>query len=298
MGIFDFLSADKRAQARAEKAAMDKRVADFKAVLPAGAGVSVETGRDGIFTAYTLHMNGNRTEYPILLARTAPILAGLGRLDEVDLRITTGSGGKGAVSLLRISGQNPGPQAINSLVQGHDALLALLPNHSLTVDGRYGNFTVAGVQRTEAVEVGRQLAKAWEAFLADHLELWPLSEMAVHIGASTSDPQLSYAVGIAGTDDDFEDGANDDDGLEVPLDESRKNAARALAAWRDSLADLDAMGKVTIRRGFCARLHFQPPTFEPRLTVENLEEFEDDAQEAAEMVAAIHFHNPDSKLKP
>lgn len=179
-GMFDFLSADKRA--RAKKAVMEKRVADFLAVMPPGGDVSVETGRGAIFTAYTLHLAGNRTQYPLLLARTSAILAGLGRLDEVDFRITTGSGPQERFSLLRICGQNTAVQAINSLLAGHDALLSLLPHHSLTVDGSYGTFTVSGVRRGEAVAAAIRLANAWEAVLAAHLELWPLSEMALHMG--------------------------------------------------------------------------------------------------------------------
>lgn len=302
MGIFDFLSADKRAQARADRAVMDQRVAEFKAVAPAGVEVGVETGRDGIFTAYTLQMRGNRTEYPILLVRTGAILAGLGPLDQVDLRITSGAGSQEIFSLVRISGQNTGAQSIHSLMQGHDALLALLPEHSLTVDGSYGTLTVSGVQRAEAVAVAAHLANAWEAFLATSIELWPISEMAVHIGSSVEDPQISYAVGIAGTDDDADHDTVsdlDDDDLDddVPLSETRKNAARALAAWRANLGDLEAVGKVRIGKGFAARLYFTQTKFKPRLRVEDLEEFEDDADEAAEMVAAIRFHNPASKIK-
>lgn len=300
MGFLDFLSSDKRAKAREDKTAIDKRMADFQAVVPAGVTVSVETGRGGVFTVYTLHMTGNRSEYPILVSRIAGVLGSLGRLDEVDIRITTGEEAHSVFSLVRISGQNTAPQAIDSLVRGHDTFLALLPHHSLEIVGSYGSFTVSGVSRAQAVDVARDMADGWEAFLATEIALWPLSEIAVHVGEPTEDPDISYTVGIAGTLEGFDDESDDeldDEDPAISLAETREHAQLALAAWRENLGDLAAVGKSRVRRGFAAHLYFTASRFKPRLTVEDLEEYEDDADEGAELVAAIRFHNPQSRIK-
>lgn len=290
MGIFDVFSPAKRAEKASAEAAVTALTAELTAAAPREARVSARSWSIRS-TEYVVSISGTRRDMPALVRRLNRAINGLGRIDDLELRIAESADPDAVFSSLRIIGKNRDPEVLDFLVRAHEELLALFPGESVLVDGSYGGFTVSGVERDDAVPAARRLVTWWEGMLAADLEQWPISEIELTIGGIAEEPEISYAVALDEPDDD------DDASVPVPLEEKRQEARRAIAAWTDSLPDLEALAKVRARSGYAARFSFTPTKFKPRLLVEDLETGDEDEDEAAEVVAAIRFHHPASKVK-
>ncbi|MCC3302943.1 hypothetical protein [Arthrobacter sp. zg-Y895] len=287
MGFLDFLDGTKRAAKASAAAAAEALAAEITAALPGGATVSADSWSVG-FTTYTAAITGTRRELPLLVSRLNGAVNGLGRTDDLEVRIVESAAPDALFSSLRIIGQSRDADVLDFLVRTHGELLAGFPGTSVLVDGSYGGFTVSGVARDDAVPAARRLIKWWEDMLAADLEHWPVSEVEMTIGGTAEEPEISYSVAL----DEPED-----DAAPVPLEEKRQEAGRAVAAWTRSLPDLEALAKTRVRSGYAARFSFTPTKFKPRVVVEDLETGDEDEDEAAEVVAAIRFHHPASTVK-
>ena len=126
--------------------------------------------------------------------------------------------------------------------------------------------------------------------LAADLEAWPISDLTLGIGGTAEEPEISYVVELGDPEEDDDAGP-----VPVPLEQSRQEARRAVAAWTAGLEDLEAALQAGVRPGYAARLTFAAPKFKPRLVVEELDSGDED--ETAELVPAIRFRNPESKVK-
>ncbi|MCV9993411.1 hypothetical protein OIU93_03760 [Paeniglutamicibacter sp. ZC-3] len=289
MGIFDVFSGTKRAAAAAATATVEARVAELAAALPFDAQISVATDKVPMPTVYTVMVLGTRRELPALVNRTAEVIESLGRYEELDLRISESMESGAVFSSLRISGRTTDRPHIDSLVRGHDSLVEILPDQTLMVEGSHAGYAVSAVKSEEAVNVARLLGRWWENMLETELALWSSSEIMVEIGEKADEPEISYAIDIEGSDGEL-------DAVAVPPEQKREYAQRAVAAWNESLGDLEAMTKVKARRGYVIRLGFTPTALNPIVVAEDQEEFEDDEDEANEIAEAIRFHNPGSKI--
>lgn len=286
MGLLNVFSGARRAAA----AAADARVAELTMALPYDAQVTVETNKEPQTTNYSVRIIGSRTQFQALMASTGPVIRTLGRYEELDLRITESEEPGAAFSSILVSAHARDEAHTDSLVRGHDSLLALLPAHSIKVEGVYAGYTVTGVAQPDAVCVAGILVRWWEQMLSLELELWPVSGISVEIGGTADVPKISYSVDLEGPDDDS-------DIHQVPLEEQRHHAQRAIAAWTENLGDLEAMSKVRPRPGYGVRLGFTPTELEPRVLVEDLETGDEAEDERAEVEAGIRFHNAGSKIR-
>ncbi|MCC9175195.1 hypothetical protein [Arthrobacter sp. zg-Y179] len=287
MGFLDFLDGTKRAAKASAAAATEALVADLTAALPKDATVSARSWGVGT-TTYTAAVTGSRRELPILVSRLNGAIHGLGRTDDLEVRIEESAAPDAPFSSLLIIGQHRDADVLAFLVRMHEELLAGFPRASVLVDGSYGGFTVSGVARDDAVPAARRLVTWWEDMLAAELERWPMSEVEMTIGGTAEEPEISYSVAL----DEPEDGA-----APVSLEEKRQEARRAVAAWIQSLPDLEALAKTRVRPGYAVRFSFTPTKFKPRVVVEDLETGDEDEDETAEMVAATRYHHPASTVK-
>jgi hypothetical protein len=286
MGLFDLFSPAKRAEKASAEAAV---TAELTSALPRDAKITADSWSVG-FTTYTVTLPGTRRELPLVVSRLKEAINALGRTDDLELRISESAEPEARYSSLRITGKNRDPEVLDFLVRTHEELLALFPGESVLVDGSYGCFTVSGVERDDAVPAARRLVTWWEGMLAVNLGHWPISEIELTIGGTAEDPEVSYSVALDEPEDDA-------DPALVPLDEKRQEARRAITAWTESLPDLEALAKVPARSGYASRFSFTPTKFKPRLLVEDLETGDEDEDEVAEVVNAIRFHHPASKVK-
>jgi hypothetical protein len=289
MGLFDAFSPAKRAEKASAEAAVTALTAELTSALPRDAKITADSWSVG-FTTYTAVLPGTRRELPLVVSRLKEAINALGRTDDLELRIAESAEPEARYSSLRITGKNRDAEVLEFLVRTHEELLTLFPGESVLVDGSYGGFTVSGVARDAAVPAARRLVTWWEGVLAADLGDWPISEIELTIGGTTEDPEISYSVALDEPEDDA-------DPASVPLGEKRQEARRAIAAWTESLPDLEALAKVRARPGYAARFSFTPTTFKPRLLVEDLETGDEDEDEAAKVVAAIRSHHPASKVK-
>ncbi|MCQ1954385.1 hypothetical protein [Arthrobacter sp. zg-Y238] len=287
MGLLDFLDGTKRAAKASAAAATEALVADMTAALSRDATVSTDSLGVGI-TTYTAAITGARRELPHLVSRLNGAITGLGRTDDLEVRIAESAAPDAPFSSLLIIGQKRDADMLDFLVRTHDQLLAGFPGTSVLVDGSYGGFTVSGVARDDAVPAARRLITWWEDMLAAELEHWPFSEIEMTIGGTAEEPDISYSVDL----DEPEDNA-----APVPLEEKRQEARRAVAAWTRSLPDLEALAKTRVRSGYAVRFSFTPTKFKPQVIVEELKTGDEDEDETAEVVAAIRFHHPASTVK-
>lgn len=276
---------------RAATAAAHARVADLTMALPIDAQVSVAINKEPQATTYSVLLLGSRRGFPALAACTSPVIRDLGTYEELDLRIAETAESGAAFSSILVGGVSRDQRVLDSLVRGHDSLLALLADQSLLVDGLSGGYTVTRVAHESAVHVAGVLAGWWGGMLASEPELWPVSGISVEIGGTSDDPGISYAVDLEGTDD--ASGTRP-----VPPDEHQQYARRAIAAWTENLGDLGVMSKVRLRRGYGVRLGFTATELKPRVVAEDLESGDEAEEEASEIAAAIRFHNPRSTIQP
>ncbi|MBP3043968.1 hypothetical protein KKR91_05020 [Arthrobacter jiangjiafuii] len=290
MGLFDVLSSSRRAA----KDTAEAMVTALTAAAPREAQVSAErsgVGLQHLSTTLKVSVVGTRRGMSALVDRLAEPIGQLGKADELELRITESADDAAIFSSLLIGGWRRDREDLDFLVRAHDELVARIPGESVLVDGHYAGFTVSGVARDDAVATAGVLGAVWEDILTDGLGNWPETCIAVEIGGTAEEPEISYAVELGG------DGEDDDVGtLPVPLAERQEEARRAIAAWRESLADLDALMKVRPRAGYGVRFGFTPLKFKPRLAVEDWESGDEDEGEADEVVASVKHHHPASKL--
>ncbi|MBP3037167.1 hypothetical protein J2M53_13025 [Arthrobacter sp. zg-ZUI100] len=290
MGLFDVLSSSRRAA----KDTAEAMVTALAAAAPREAQVSAErsgVGLQHLSTTFKVSVVGTRRGMSALVDRLAEPIGQLGKADELELRITDADDAAVFSSLL-IGGWRRDREDLDFLVRAHNELVARIPGESVLVDGHYAGFRVSGVARDDAVPTAGVLGAVWEDILTDGLGNWPETCIAVEIGGTAEEPEISYAVELGG------DGEDDDvETLPAPLAERQEEARRAIAVWRESLADLDALVKVRPHAGYGVRFGFTPLKFKPRLAVEDLETGDEDEDEAAEVVASVKHHHPASKLK-
>ena len=290
MGLFGLFSGPRRAAT----AAAEARVAELTMALPFDTEVSAEVNAAPGTTTYTVLMLGSRAGFPALVDSTGAVIRSLGDYEELDLRIAESAEPGAGYSSILVSGHARDQLQLDSLLRGHDSLLPLMSGRSLKVEGQYAGYTVTGVAPDDAVRVAGVLVRWWEQTLATELELWPLSGISVEIGGTADDPGVSYAVELEGPEYESDD---ESETREVPLEEQRRYAQQAIAAWTDNLGDLAAMAKVRPRPGYGVRLGFTPRKLKPRVVVEDLETGDESQEEASEIVAGIQFHNPGSKTR-
>lgn len=285
MGFFGFLFKSKVGAGARQAAATDARIAELQAASPYGTKVTADINKEPLPTTYTVMMPGGRRGLRALVDRMEAVIYSLQMNEEIDLRLGYRREPGGAFSSVLISGVNLNRAHMASLVRAHDSLAEILVDQALVIDGSLGNYTVAGVARHDAVRVARVLVSWWENMLESELERWPYSGISVELGGNPDSPGISYAVDLEGPEAGPED--------EQPTQDRLRNYARlAVAGWTENLADLDAMTKVRVRRGYSVELGFTKPLFTPRVVVEDLDSGEEDKDEGAEILAAIRFHNP------
>jgi hypothetical protein len=174
---------------------------------------------------------------------------------------------------------------LDFLVRTHDELVARIPGKSIEVDGNYGGYAVTAVAREDAVSTARLLVSWWEGMLASDLERWPISGITLNIGGTADEPELSYAVDLGESEE-----------APMGLEEKRKEAQRAVAAGTGNLDNLEALTKARVRSGYAVQFGFTPINFMPQVVVEDLDSGDENRDETAEIVEAIRFHNPATKV--
>ena len=106
---------------------------------------------------YTVAISGSRRQLPLLVSRLNVAISGLGRTDDLELRIAESADPDAVFSSLRITGKNRDPEVRDFLVRTHNELLDRFPGHSVSVDGSSGGFMVSGVAREDAAASARLL---------------------------------------------------------------------------------------------------------------------------------------------
>ena len=107
-------------------------------------------------------ITGIRRQLPLLVSRLNAAINGLGRTDDPELRIAESTDPDAMFFSLRITGKNRDPEVGDFLVRTHNELLDRFPEHTVSVDGSSGGFTVSGVARDDSAAAEQLLIAWWE----------------------------------------------------------------------------------------------------------------------------------------
>lgn len=294
MGLFDFLSSAKRAEA----AAVEEGTAELHAALSAHARGAVDTSAPPVVgSGYAASVIHDRRNIDPLVRAIQSLLPGLAGHHDVELRVAESEATNAPFSLILLP-KRWNADDITVMLRVHASLLALLPQYSLVVDGWYLGFTIKGVARQDAAQVARLAIEWWAGLMDSELAGWPNSDLSVEVG-DLHEPEISYVIGAAPDADDeaFEnelDSANETlpENETVSEAETRINAARAVSAGIDKLRILDAVANSRSRPGFRIELGFTPTTLTPRVKVIDIDSGEKDENETRELTADLNLLSP------